>query len=288
MTVTPGIACGYWNARKRPRCARSSASSSVTSSPSRRIWPSRDLVGGMAHERVGERRLAGAVRAHDRVHLVRVHGEVDALDDLGAVLERDVQVLQFQQCHFVRSESFFFRRNTGFFVPPMVARTVAELPTCALPQFRRDPGAPRAKRRVLGSGHALRIGCGDRDPPPRRPARLRAKRLPEIGRSLGRGMREFKDSITGKDDDDDTMDAPRRASSHAPDGRGRASRPPRERDSVVLARLRSCAWKRLPRRLGHGEEATLVEHLGELRPGSSSARSRSASASPSPSPSTTT
>ncbi|MGH3102898.1 MAG: twin-arginine translocase subunit TatC [Gaiellaceae bacterium] len=25
------------------------------------------------------------------------------------------------------------------------------------------------------------------------------------------------------------------------------------------------AWKRLPRRLGHGEEATLVEHLGELR-----------------------
>jgi sec-independent protein translocase protein TatA len=27
------------------------------------------------------------------------------------------------------------------------------------------------------------------------------KRLPEMGRSLGRGMREFKDSISGKDDD---------------------------------------------------------------------------------------
>jgi sec-independent protein translocase protein TatA len=26
------------------------------------------------------------------------------------------------------------------------------------------------------------------------------KRLPEIGRSLGRGMREFKDSITGRDE----------------------------------------------------------------------------------------
>jgi sec-independent protein translocase protein TatA len=26
-----------------------------------------------------------------------------------------------------------------------------------------------------------------------------AKRLPEIGRSLGTGMREFKDSVTGKD-----------------------------------------------------------------------------------------
>ena len=26
------------------------------------------------------------------------------------------------------------------------------------------------------------------------------KRLPEMGKQLGRGMREFKDSITGKDD----------------------------------------------------------------------------------------
>jgi sec-independent protein translocase protein TatA len=29
------------------------------------------------------------------------------------------------------------------------------------------------------------------------------KRLPDLGRSLGSGMREFKDSITGKDDDDE-------------------------------------------------------------------------------------
>ncbi|HYT50962.1 MAG TPA: twin-arginine translocase TatA/TatE family subunit [Gaiellaceae bacterium] len=29
------------------------------------------------------------------------------------------------------------------------------------------------------------------------------KRLPEMGRQLGKGMREFKDSVTGKDDDDD-------------------------------------------------------------------------------------
>ncbi len=29
------------------------------------------------------------------------------------------------------------------------------------------------------------------------------KRLPELGKSLGSGMREFKDSITGKHDDDD-------------------------------------------------------------------------------------
>ena len=29
------------------------------------------------------------------------------------------------------------------------------------------------------------------------------KRLPELGRSMGKGIREFRGSITGKDDDDD-------------------------------------------------------------------------------------
>jgi sec-independent protein translocase protein TatA len=29
-----------------------------------------------------------------------------------------------------------------------------------------------------------------------------AKRLPEMGRSLGKGMREFKDSVSGNDRDD--------------------------------------------------------------------------------------
>jgi sec-independent protein translocase protein TatA len=28
------------------------------------------------------------------------------------------------------------------------------------------------------------------------------KRLPDLGRNLGRGMREFKDSVTGKDKDE--------------------------------------------------------------------------------------
>jgi sec-independent protein translocase protein TatA len=42
------------------------------------------------------------------------------------------------------------------------------------------------------------------------------KRLPGLGRQLGSGMREFKDSISGKgerdedDDDDETADADRR------------------------------------------------------------------------------
>jgi sec-independent protein translocase protein TatA len=36
------------------------------------------------------------------------------------------------------------------------------------------------------------------------------KRLPGLGRSLGSGMREFKDSISGrsKDDDDDDLEHP--------------------------------------------------------------------------------
>jgi sec-independent protein translocase protein TatA len=34
------------------------------------------------------------------------------------------------------------------------------------------------------------------------------KRLPGLGRQLGAGMREFKDSLTGKDKDDDSGEEP--------------------------------------------------------------------------------
>jgi sec-independent protein translocase protein TatA len=40
------------------------------------------------------------------------------------------------------------------------------------------------------------------------------KRLPEIGRSLGKGMREFKDSITGGSDD--KAELPPRSSDESP------------------------------------------------------------------------
>jgi sec-independent protein translocase protein TatA len=33
------------------------------------------------------------------------------------------------------------------------------------------------------------------------------KRLPELGRSMGRGIREFKSSVSGDNDDDDAADA---------------------------------------------------------------------------------
>ena len=35
---------------------------------------------------------------------------------------------------------------------------------------------------------------------------LGPKRLPEVGRSLGKGMREFKDSLNGLGDDEDDED----------------------------------------------------------------------------------
>ena len=37
------------------------------------------------------------------------------------------------------------------------------------------------------------------------------KRLPEMGRSLGRGMREFKNSITGPDEEDEPREIERPA-----------------------------------------------------------------------------
>jgi sec-independent protein translocase protein TatA len=42
------------------------------------------------------------------------------------------------------------------------------------------------------------------------------KRLPEIGRSLGKGMREFKDSITGGSDDEKAELPPPRSGDESP------------------------------------------------------------------------
>jgi sec-independent protein translocase protein TatA len=54
-----------------------------------------------------------------------------------------------------------------------------------------------------------------------------AKRLPEIGRSVGRGMREFKDSVTGSGNDDDE-----RAELPVGTQDTTTPAPPRERDTV--------------------------------------------------------
>jgi sec-independent protein translocase protein TatA len=54
-----------------------------------------------------------------------------------------------------------------------------------------------------------------------------ASRVPEIGRSMGKGMREFKDAVSGKDEDDRPASLPR-----APEDEENVASPPRERDSV--------------------------------------------------------
>jgi TatA/E family protein of Tat protein translocase len=53
-----------------------------------------------------------------------------------------------------------------------------------------------------------------------------ASRVPEIGRSLGKGMREFKDAVSGHDDERPSS-LPR-----APEDEEQVASPPRERDSV--------------------------------------------------------
>jgi sec-independent protein translocase protein TatA len=56
------------------------------------------------------------------------------------------------------------------------------------------------------------------------------KRLPEMGRSLGKGMREFKDSISGKDDDEAVHH--RLSSELPPADEHPVAREQRERDTV--------------------------------------------------------
>jgi sec-independent protein translocase protein TatA len=59
------------------------------------------------------------------------------------------------------------------------------------------------------------------------------KRLPEMGRQLGKGMREFKDSVTGsgKDDDDD-IDQSSELPPADDDLTAEPAAKPRERDTV--------------------------------------------------------
>jgi sec-independent protein translocase protein TatA len=54
------------------------------------------------------------------------------------------------------------------------------------------------------------------------------KRLPEAGRNLGKGMREFKDSVTGKDSDDDNQ----LSASNTVQTSGQAPAPPEQAAAV--------------------------------------------------------
>ena len=55
-----------------------------------------DFVARLAGDDVRKRRFAGAVRPHDRVHLARIHGERQPMEDF-AILDTDLQIFHFKQ-----------------------------------------------------------------------------------------------------------------------------------------------------------------------------------------------
>jgi len=59
------------------------------------------------------------------------------------------------------------------------------------------------------------------------------KRLPELGRSLGAGMREFKDSISGKGDDDEKREEQAKLEVQAAEPQPREATEPAEGEVVA-------------------------------------------------------
>ena len=76
------MAVGYWNARNRPSRERLSGRQLQQVAALPQDLAALDHVRRVAHQRVGERRLARAVRAHDRVDLALGDRQVDALEDV--------------------------------------------------------------------------------------------------------------------------------------------------------------------------------------------------------------
>ncbi len=200
----------------------------------------RDLVGRMPHEDVGERRLARAVRAHDGVHLALGDFEVDALQDLLAVdlgaetFDDEVShVRAFPESGPPRAARERMKRcNEG--APNSVQRSASDLSKTALSlcsrlhysihrPFQCEDGNRSAKRRLAFSGYGAlsslvypsRVGLlkgapvfGSIGPQEILIVLVIAlvvlgpKKLPEMARSLGKGVKEFKEGIN----DDDTVD----------------------------------------------------------------------------------
>src|ERR671939_1258417 len=112
------------------------------------------------------------------------------------------------------SSAVAFRAVTTTLAPRSPARRAIARPrpleapvtttTCSLNGFLRtrswSPPVGRAKRAILrpmpniGTGEIVLLLLVAL-------LLFGARRLPEIGRSLGKGMREFKESVTGKDDE---------------------------------------------------------------------------------------
>ncbi len=61
-----------------------------------------DFIARLAGDHMRQRRFAGAVRPHDRVHLARVHGQRQSMENL-TLLDTDFQIFHFKQRHCFRS-----------------------------------------------------------------------------------------------------------------------------------------------------------------------------------------
>jgi hypothetical protein len=54
-----------------------------------------DFIARLAGDHMRQRRFAGAVRPHDRVHLARIHRERQPMEDF-VVLDTDLQIFDFE------------------------------------------------------------------------------------------------------------------------------------------------------------------------------------------------
>jgi sec-independent protein translocase protein TatA len=87
-----------------------------------------------------------------------------------------------------------------------------------------------------------------------------ARRVPEAGKNLGKGMREFKDAITGRDDDRKGLEA-----SNQPQTTGQATAPPEQ--AVPTQQQPPAAPVAAPAPPPHAEETSEPEtaRSGEFR-----------------------
>ena len=87
LSVTPGTSSGFWKDRKMPFFARSLTGSSVKNDRTAGY-----AVGRIAGDGIAQRRLAGAVGAHQHMGLILSHGQIHTVENF-FFLDPHVQVL---------------------------------------------------------------------------------------------------------------------------------------------------------------------------------------------------
>ena len=175
-TVTPGTSTGYCMARKRPGAGALVDGHREDVLAVQRHAAAGDRVLRVAGDRVREGRLAGPVRAHDRVGLARADGQVDPAQDLLVALlgrDGDVQVADLEGGH---GSGFSLNRSVaGVDGKVDVDENVVAVEGHGVDGHRPDRRQRQSARRCAGrsgSRAASTRSCSPRPPPPRgRPRR---------------------------------------------------------------------------------------------------------------------